>query len=75
MCAAAWCDAAAGRVCSEGETAACGGPAVWGSRARRGCVLLQEEREEAGGGHTALPQRLRRTHTPLVQHLKGAAHR
>lgn len=75
MRAAARCDAATGRVCSEGETAASGGPAVWGSRARCGPVLLQEEREEAGGGYTAPPQRLHRTHAPLVQHFKGAAHR
>lgn len=75
MCAAARCDAAAGCVRCEGETAAIGGPAVRGSRARRGSVLLQEEREEAEGGYTAPPQRLHRTHAPLVQHLKGTAHR
>lgn len=64
--AAAWRDAAAGRVRSQGEATASGGPAVWGGGARRGSVLLQEERQEAGGGHAAPPQRLRRTHTPLV---------
>lgn len=68
-------DAAAGRVCSQGEAAASGRPAVGGSSAGLSTILLQEEREETGGGHTAPPQRLFRTHTHLVQHPEGAAYR
>lgn len=75
MPAAARRDTAAGRVRCQGETAASGGPAVGGSRARRGSVSLPAEGEEAGGGHAAPAQRLRGTLTPLVQQNKGAAYR
>lgn len=75
MRASARCDVAAGCLCGEGEAAASCGPAVGGTRARRGSVLLQKKRKEARGGHGAPPQRLRRTHTHLVQHPEGAAHR
>lgn len=75
MCAAARRVAAPRRVRGEGEAAASGGPAVGGSRPRSGPVLLPEEGEAAGGGDSAPPQRVRRTHTNLVQHPEGAAHR
>lgn len=75
MRGAARCVAAAGRVCGEGEAAARSRTAVGRSRARCGSVLLQEKKEEAGGGHVAPPQRICRTHTRLVQHLEWANHR
>lgn len=75
MRAAHRCDAAAGRVCSEDQAAEISGPGVGRSRARHRSVLLQEERKEAGRGHAATPQRLRRTHKRLVQHSEGAPHR
>lgn len=67
--------AAAGRVCGEGEAAARGRTADGGSRARRGSLLLQAEREDAGGGHAAPAQRLRRAHAHLVQHPERANRR
>lgn len=69
------CGAAAGRFRREGEEEANGGPAVGGSHARSRSLPQQEERTEAGGGNTAPPQRLRRTHTLLVYHSERTAHR